>query len=73
MLQVASASYVLRGIRVQSTHFLFAFQFDSTSVDGIIIIGGDGTVNEFLNGLLNRKDFPAIQGSLPITIVPCGS
>lgn len=72
MLQVASASYVLRESEYNRHISLFASQFDSTSVDGIIIIGGDGTVNEFLNGLLNRKDFPAIQGSLPITIVPCG-
>jgi len=72
MLQIASASYVLRESEYNRHISLFASQFDATSVDGIIIIGGDGTVNEFLNGLLNRKDFPAIQGTLPVTIVPCG-
>lgn len=72
MLQIASASFVLRESEYNRHISLFASQIDATSVDGIIVIGGDGTVNEFLNGLLNRKDFPAIQGSLPITIVPCG-
>ena len=72
MLQIASASFVLRESEYNRHISLFASQFDANSVDGIIIIGGDGTVNEFLNGLLNRKDFPAIQGNLPITIVPCG-
>ena len=72
MLQIASSSFVLRESEYNRHISLFASQFDSASVDGIIIIGGDGTVNEFLNGLLSRKDFPAIQGSLPLTIVPCG-
>lgn len=72
MLQIASASYVLRESEYNRHISLFATQFDASSIDGVIIIGGDGTVNEFINGLLNRKDFSAIQGNLPITIVPCG-
>ena len=72
MLQMASASYILRESEYNRHISLFATQFDPTIIDGIILIGGDGTVNEFLNGLLNRKDFPAIQGSIPLTIVPCG-
>lgn len=72
MLQIASASFVLRESEYNRHISLFASQFDAASLDGIIVIGGDGTVNEFLNGLLSRKDFPAIQGSLPITVVPCG-
>lgn len=72
MLQLASASFVLRDSEYNRHVSLFASQFDASSIDGVIIIGGDGTVNEFLNGLLSRKDFPAIQGNLPLTIVPCG-
>ena len=72
MLQLASASFVLRESEYNRHISLFASQFDAASIDGIIIIGGDGTVNEFLNGLLSRKDFPAIQNSLTLTIVPCG-
>ena len=72
MLEIASASFVLRESEYNRHISLFASQFDASSVNGVIIIGGDGTVNEFLNGLLNRKDFHAIQGNLPLTIVPCG-
>uniref|UniRef100_A0A0A9GEU5 DAGKc domain-containing protein n=1 Tax=Arundo donax TaxID=35708 RepID=A0A0A9GEU5_ARUDO len=40
--------------------------------DGIICVGGDGIVNEVLNGLLGRDDLKeAIQ--LPIGIIPAGS
>lgn len=73
MLKLASATFVLRDSEYNRHISLFASQFDASSIDGVILIGGDGTVNEFLNGLLNRKDFPAIHGNLPITIVPCGS
>ncbi|KAM0875405.1 hypothetical protein ACQ4PT_036802 [Festuca glaucescens] len=44
----------------------------STCPDGIICVGGDGVVNEVLNGLLGRDDLKeALQ--LPIGIVPAGS
>ncbi|CAM0911265.1 unnamed protein product [Alopecurus aequalis] len=44
----------------------------STCPDGIICVGGDGVVNEVLNGLLGRDDLnEALQ--LPIGIVPAGS
>lgn len=72
MLHIASCSFVLRESEYNRHISLFASQFDANSIDGIILIGGDGTVNEFLNGLLSRKDFPSFQGSIPITIVPCG-
>ena len=72
MLQIASASHVLRESEYNRHISLFATQFNPSSIDGIILIGGDGTVNEFLNGLFSRKDFALIQGSLPISLVPCG-
>ncbi|XP_062196032.1 sphingoid long-chain bases kinase 1-like [Phragmites australis] len=40
--------------------------------DGIICVGGDGIVNEVLNGLLGRDDFKVAM-RLPIGIVPAGS
>jgi hypothetical protein len=72
MLKTASTNFLLRESEYNRHISLFASQFDPLSIDGIILIGGDGTVNEFLNGLCSRKDFSAIQGSLPITLVPCG-
>lgn len=72
MLQIASASHVLRESEYNRHISLFATQFNPSSIDGIILIGGDGTVNEFLNGLFSRKDFALIQGSLPISLIPCG-
>ncbi|XP_037409354.1 sphingoid long-chain bases kinase 1-like [Triticum urartu] len=44
----------------------------STCPDGIVCVGGDGIVNEVLNGLLCRDD-QIEAGSLPIGIIPAGS
>ncbi|KAI9126168.1 hypothetical protein K1719_002589 [Acacia pycnantha] len=44
----------------------------STCPDGIICVGGDGIINEVLNGLLSRENQK--EGiSIPIGIVPAGS
>ncbi|XP_066352606.1 sphingoid long-chain bases kinase 1-like [Miscanthus floridulus] len=40
--------------------------------DGIICVGGDGIVNEVLNGLLSRDDFE-VAIRFPIGIIPAGS
>eukprot|EP00262_Sarcandra_glabra_P007407 TRINITY_DN2019_c0_g1_i1.p1 TRINITY_DN2019_c0_g1~~TRINITY_DN2019_c0_g1_i1.p1 ORF type:complete len:567 (+),score=83.16 TRINITY_DN2019_c0_g1_i1:125-1702(+) len=44
----------------------------STCPDGIICVGGDGIVNEVLNGLLCRNDRKEAI-SIPIGIIPAGS
>ncbi|WOL06258.1 sphingoid long-chain bases kinase 1-like [Canna indica] len=44
----------------------------STCPDGIVCVGGDGIVNEVLNGLLNR-DNQKEAISVPIGIIPAGS
>ncbi|XP_031494520.1 sphingoid long-chain bases kinase 1-like [Nymphaea colorata] len=44
----------------------------NTCPDGIICVGGDGIVNEVLNGLLCRKDQKEAI-SIPIGIIPAGS
>lgn len=44
----------------------------STCPDGIICVGGDGIVNEVLNGLLCRDDQKEAI-SIPIGIIPAGS
>jgi sphingosine kinase len=42
---------------------------DLTGVDAIVIIGGDGTIHDVINGLLARKDDQIV----PIGILPGGS
>lgn len=44
----------------------------STCPDGIVCVGGDGIVNEVLNGLLCRDD-QNMAASVPIGIIPAGS
>lgn len=46
-----------------------AHQADYKSLDGLIVIGGDGTIHEVLNGMLSRKD----NQVLPLGILPGGS
>ncbi|KAL5220077.1 hypothetical protein ABZP36_024790 [Zizania latifolia] len=66
MMQVVETSYAGHAHVLASTVDL------STCPDGIICVGGDGIVNEVLNGLLGRDDLKeAIQ--LPIGIIPAGS
>jgi diacylglycerol kinase family enzyme len=43
-----------------------------TCPDGIICVGGDGIINEVLNGLLRRTDIDKAI-SVPIGIIPTGS
>lgn len=44
----------------------------NTCPDGIVCVGGDGIINEVLNGLLNRDDRKEAI-SIPIGIIPAGS
>ncbi|XP_073002189.1 sphingoid long-chain bases kinase 1-like isoform X1 [Typha latifolia] len=44
----------------------------STCPDGIVCVGGDGIINEVLNGLLSRDDQKEAI-SIPIGIIPAGS
>ena len=46
-----------------------AKEFDITKYNGMVIIGGDGTFHEVINGILNRGD----QKKIPIGIIPAGS
>ena len=42
---------------------------DYNSIKGILVVGGDGTLNEVVNGMLNRND----NSKVPIGIIPGGS
>ncbi|KAL6857027.1 hypothetical protein ACP4OV_018409 [Aristida adscensionis] len=66
MMEVVETAYAGHAKILASTVDLNKFP------DGIICVGGDGIVNEVLNGLLGRDDSKdAIQ--LPIGIIPAGS
>ncbi|XP_062226293.1 sphingoid long-chain bases kinase 1-like isoform X2 [Phragmites australis] len=62
---------------VKTTHaghaksLVSTFDF-STCPDGIVCVGGDGIVNEVLNGLLIRSDRTEAV-SIPVGIIPAGS
>jgi diacylglycerol kinase family enzyme len=42
---------------------------DLCVADGIVVVGGDGTINEVLNGMLARVD----GMKLPIGLIPQGT
>ncbi|MCC0176738.1 sphingosine kinase [Waterburya agarophytonicola K14] len=50
----------------------FVSNLDLTQVDGLVIVGGDGTVHDAIAGLMNRLDWEkAIR--LPLGIIPGGT
>jgi len=46
-----------------------AHELDFDGYSGLIVIGGDGTMHEIVNGLLTRPD----QEKVPIGLIPAGS
>jgi len=48
---------------------LIANTIDLYEITGICIVGGDGTINQVVNGLLSRKD----NIKLPLGIIPAGT
>jgi len=48
----------------------FARELDAGAYDGLVIAGGDGTINEALNGLAGRDDGPA---AVEFGIIPLGT
>jgi len=52
--------------------YRIAMQISQQDCDGIVCIGGDGTVHEVINGLLSRSD-ATIARHIPIAVIPTGS
>ncbi|EDZ94723.1 MAG: diacylglycerol kinase family protein [Limnospira sp. PMC 1291.21] len=45
---------------------------DLSSIDGLVVVGGDGSIHEVINGLMNRQDWEkAIK--TPLGIIPAGT
>lgn len=46
--------------------------FDLSTIDGFVVVGGDGTVYELINGLMTRAD-AEVAIAKPIGIIPAGT
>uniref|UniRef100_A0A7I4BN80 DAGKc domain-containing protein n=2 Tax=Physcomitrium patens TaxID=3218 RepID=A0A7I4BN80_PHYPA len=62
---------------VETTHARHAQELAASinlteCADGIVCVGGDGILNEVLNGLLSRDDAEAAR-AIPLGIIPAGS
>lgn len=49
-----------------------AKQLDLSCIDGLVVVGGDGTIHEVVNGLMSREDWQ-IAIATPIGIIPAGT
>lgn len=59
-------------IETESPNQAFELMKIMSNCDGVAIVGGDGTVHEALNGLLNRIDSSNVSREFPIGIMPTG-
>jgi sphingosine kinase len=46
---------------------------DIATYDGIVVMGGDGSLHEVLNGIATRSDAAHILATVPIGVVGCGT
>lgn len=72
LLEKSNLSFTL----IETTHPGHGFEsiqtMDLAEIDGLVVIGGDGTLHEVINGLMNRADWEtAIQ--TPLGVIPAGS
>lgn len=58
---------------IKTTHARHAYEIANTQsfsgIEGLIVIGGDGTIHEVVNGMMDRAD----QLTVPLGLVPGGS
>jgi diacylglycerol kinase family enzyme len=47
--------------------------YDPARYEGAVFIGGDGTVQEFLSGLLSRRDWRMVVRRTPLCSIACGT
>lgn len=53
--------------------YTLGYEHNPIDYEGVILVGGDGLVNEFVNGIMLRKDAAIILSLTPICILPSGS
>ena len=48
-------------------------QSDITYYNGIVVMGGDGTMHEVIQGIFSRSDAQQVLSTIPIGIIGCGT
>ena len=46
-------------------------RWDLSDIDGILVVGGDGTMYEAIQGLLQRSDFNSVR-NIPLALIVVG-
>ncbi|MCH8216232.1 MAG: diacylglycerol kinase family lipid kinase [Planctomycetes bacterium] len=69
ILQSASVDVTISETTHAGHALSLAREINLKDLDGIVTIGGDGTLNEVVNGMLSRKD----KQKIPIGVIPGGS
>lgn len=73
VLNLASVEIVDKIVTEASDHCRDHVQdYDISKIDTFIVLGGDGIVNELVNGIMKRKDWKDVVKK-PIGVIPCGT
>lgn len=72
MFEAAGIAHDLVATEYQHHALLLGSQFDQVLYQAVVVIGGDGLLHEFINGLLGRRDWRSAK-EIPIGIIPGGT
>ena len=73
VLEAANIECATRTTKTRGEATNIARELDASLYDGVVAVGGDGTVAELFQGLSEREDREEIYAKMPIGIVPAGS
>ena len=73
VLEAANIECATRTTKARGEATNIARELDASLYDGVVAVGGDGTVAELFQGLSEREDREEIYAKMPIGIVPAGS
>ncbi|MEC4894070.1 MAG: diacylglycerol kinase family protein [Oscillatoria sp. PMC 1051.18] len=68
----SNLSYTLSETKEIGDAKLQAKMLDISQIDGLVVVGGDGTIHEVVNGLMSRDDWETAIKT-PIGIIPAGT